>query len=99
VQLDVYRSCSFKEKREVLGVFWRSSEASSNKIAEAALQYGVVALPCLAIVGLELMLFIALAIERGETTGWIAGVFEVVVIVSIVRAVRRLKLLRLRVTN
>ena len=83
VKLDVYRSCTRQEKREVLETFWRSGVTPSARIHEAAFQYGPVAVICLFAVALELALVIFVSIQRAVVVGWLAVVFEVIVLVSL----------------
>jgi hypothetical protein len=94
VKLDVYRSCTFSEKREVLRVFWWRGSTSSAKIAEGARQYGVVAIPFLVAVALELAVLIAISLHRDYTIGWFAGALEVITLLSIWRAILSLVTLR-----
>jgi len=55
MKLDVYRSCSWKEKRQVLESFWRRGVEVPERIEVAAGQYGPWAVLCLAIVAVELV--------------------------------------------
>ena len=72
MNLEVYRSCSWREKREVLNAFWRSGVDAPAKIAQAALEYGRYCVPCMYVVALELALIAAAGIVRGSYLGWIA---------------------------
>jgi hypothetical protein len=83
VKLDVYRSCTRQEKREVLETFWRANVHASARIHEAALQYGPFAVISLAAVVLELALVIFVSIHRAPVVGWLAIVFEAVVLLSL----------------
>jgi hypothetical protein len=83
VKLDVYRSCTRQEKREVLDAFWRSGEHPSARIHEAAFQYGPFAAISLVAVALELALVIFVSIHRVAVVGWLAVVFEAVVLLSL----------------
>jgi len=83
VKLDVYRSCTRQEKREVLDAFWRSGGQPSTRIRDAAYQYGPFAALSLAAVALELALVIFVSIQRVAVVGWLAVVFEAVVLLSL----------------
>jgi len=94
VRLDVYRSCSRQEKREVLDAFWRANGHSSGRIHEAAFQYGPFAVISLVAVALELALVIVVAIHRAATVGWLAIVFEAVTLPSLWWSLVRWRALR-----
>ena len=89
MKLDIYRSCSWSEKREVLDAFWRSGDHASAKIDEAALQYGP-----LAILSLVIVVIVAVTLGRGYAWGWLAVASEAVVIASLWRSVVRWRVLR-----
>jgi uncharacterized membrane protein len=95
MKLDVYRSCTRKEKGQVLDTFWRSNVESTDRIHRAAVQYGPYAVICLVAVALELAVIIGLALSRADIIGVIAIVLEVVTVVSLwwafvrTRAIRR----------
>jgi hypothetical protein len=95
MKLDVYRSCSRSEKREVLETFWRSNNHASPKIDEATLQYGPMAILSLIIVILELALIMVLTLGRGYAWGWLAAAFEAVVTASLWWSVVRMRVLQL----
>jgi hypothetical protein len=94
MKLDVYRSCSWSEKREVLEAFWRSSSHASAKIDEAALQYGPLAILSLGVVVVELALIVGVTLGRGYAWGWLGVAFEAVVIASLWWSILRLRVLR-----
>lgn len=94
VKLDVYRSCTRQEKREVLETFWRTGVAPSARIHEAAFQYGPFAVICLFAVALELALVIFVSIQRAVVVGWLAVVFEAIVLVSLWWSVIRWRAIR-----
>jgi hypothetical protein len=73
VNLDVYRSCSFKEKREVLNVFWRTTAEGSERISRAAIQYGYVAIILLIAILLEFVLLTVMSIVHASTLAWIGA--------------------------
>ena len=64
--LDVYRSCSRSEKREVLEVFWRRDVVASERITDAALQYGPWALLCCVVLAAEPIPVLALSVGRSN---------------------------------
>lgn len=70
MKLDVYRSCSFSEKREVLGTFWRGQAPASEKIAHGAEQYGPWALLALIVIALELVALLVFVVVHGHPAGW-----------------------------
>jgi len=76
VNLEVYRSCSWREKREVLNAFWRSGVDAPHKIAQAALEYGRYCVVCMYVVAIELALIAVAGIVRGSYLGWTAVVVE-----------------------
>jgi hypothetical protein len=94
MRLDVYRSCSWSEKREVLEVFWRSGNHASAKIDQAALQYGPLAILSLVVVVVELALIAGVTLGRGYAWGWLGVAFEAGVIASLRWSVLRLRALR-----
>ena len=77
VKLDVYRSCTWREKRDVLNAFWRSNVESTPRISEAALQYGYYALIAMAVIILELALVIAALIGHRSMFAVVGAFFEV----------------------
>jgi hypothetical protein len=98
VKLDVYRSCSRKEKGQVLDTFWRSNVKSSERIHLAAVQYGPYAVICLVAVALELAVIIGLAMSRADVIGIIAIVLEIVALPSLWWALVRTRAVRRGVT-
>jgi hypothetical protein len=64
MNIDVYHGCTFKEKRDVLNVFWRKNVEASSRIGTAAVQYGYYAIVSLVVVMLELALILAVALDR-----------------------------------
>lgn len=92
--MDVYRSCSWREKREVLDSFWRTKTHPSNRINEAALEYGPYAAVFIALIVLELVPIIIFTIARANAWGWVAGVVEVGVVASFWWAVVRIRTLK-----
>lgn len=94
MKLDVYRSCSRHEKRQVLEAFWRSGVEPSTRIHEAATQYGPYAVACLVAVAAELVVVIVASAHRALVISWVAGVVEVVVVLSLGWAVVRSRALQ-----
>jgi len=88
-RLDVYRSCSRSEKREVLEAFWRSNDHASARINAAAIQYGPLAILSLVVVILELALIVTMTLANGYAWGWLAVAFEIVVVASLGRSLVR----------
>jgi hypothetical protein len=89
VKLDVYRSCTRKEKMEVLNIFWRRNIEASSRIREAALQYGPVAVACLVTIAIELAFVIAVSISRAVVVGATAVFCEAFVVWSLYWALAR----------
>lgn len=94
MHLDVYRSCSWREKRDVLNVFWRSDVETPSRIVEAALQYGYYAVVCLAVVVLELALCLVVAINHNSFVAGLVAAAEVFTIWSTWWALRRYRVLK-----
>jgi len=94
VGLDVYRSCTRAEKRDVLKVFWRRDVDASDRITTAALQYGPWAVLCCTLLALEPIPVLALSLGRVDGLVAAAVVVEVVVVLSLWWAAVRLASLR-----
>jgi hypothetical protein len=94
MRLDVYRSCTWREKRQVLEAFWSSRVASTGRIHEAAVQYAPYAVVSLAIVAIELVVVFIAALTRVEVMSWIALAAEAVVIPSLWWAIVRSRALK-----
>jgi hypothetical protein len=94
MKLDVYRSCSRHEKRQVLEAFWHSHVESSARIRDAAIQYGPYAVACLVAVAAELVVVIVASAHRAFVISWIAVVVEAAVVLSLWWAVVRSRALR-----
>jgi hypothetical protein len=94
MKLDVYRSCSRHEKRQVLEAFWHSHVQSSTRIRAAAVQYGPYAVACLIAVAAELVVVIVTSAHRAFVISWIAVVVEVAVVLSLWWAVVRSRALK-----
>jgi hypothetical protein len=94
VRLDVYRSCSRQEKREVLEAFWRTSAHPSSRIHQAAYQYGPYAVLCLLAVAAELLVVILVSINRAVVIGVLAALIEAFVLSSLWWATVRYRAIR-----
>jgi hypothetical protein len=94
VNIDVYRGCTFKEKRDVLNVFWRGNVEATTRIREAAVQYGYYALICLAVVMLELALILVVALNHSSFVAWLAALAELFMMWSTWWALKRYRLLK-----
>lgn len=97
MKLDVYRSCSWAEKRRVLEVFWRRDVLGSERITEAALQYGPWAVLCCLVLAIEPLPVLVLAIGRSPALAWSALAIEVLVVAALVLSLARFSSLRRRV--
>ncbi len=98
MNLDVYRGCSFKEKREVLNAFWRSGVESTPRINEAAVQYGYYTLICLGVIACELALILAVAVGHGPFIEGLTALGELFVLWSTWWAFKRYRVLTTNVT-
>jgi len=94
VNIDLYRSCTFKEKRDVLNVFWRKNVEASSRIGTAAVQYGYYAIICLAVVMLELALILAAALDHASFVAGISALAELFMIWSTWWAIKRYHVLK-----
>jgi hypothetical protein len=83
VKLDLYRSCSRAEKRQVLEVFWRRDVVASDRITSAALQYGPWAVLCCVVLALEPIPVLAFSVGHSHALLVAAGVVEVLVLVTL----------------
>lgn len=94
MNLDVYKSCTHAEKRQVLEAFWHADAAAPVRINYAALQYGPFAIALLIIVAAELAPVIYFSLSRGYAVAWIPVLIEAAVVASAGWAVARLRTLR-----
>jgi hypothetical protein len=83
VKLDVYRSCSSAEKRDVLNTFWHTNVSASPRIHQAATEYGPYAALCLVAMALELAFVISFSLHRAVIIGAFAVLFEALVVLSL----------------
>jgi hypothetical protein len=99
VKLDVYRSCSRQEKRQVLDAFWRTNAHPTSRIHEAAAQYGPYAVLSLLAVATELLVVILVSIDRAVVIGVLAILLEAFVLWSLWRAITRSRAIRDELTS
>lgn len=96
MNVDVYRSCSWREKRDVLNVFWSTNVEASSRMVEAAVQYGYYAIISLVVVMLELALILGVALDRNAFIAALTVLAEVFMIWSTWWAIKRYRILRHR---
>ena|ERR1700722_877801 len=89
MKLDVYRSCSRQEKRQVLDAFWRTNARPTSRIHAAAAQYGPYAVLSLLAVAAELLVVILVSIDRVLAIGVVAILIEGFVVWSLCWAITR----------
>jgi hypothetical protein len=94
MKLDVYRSCSRQEKRQVLEAFWRTSTRSTSRIRDAAIQYGPYAVLSLVAVAAELLVVILVTIDRAVVIGVLAILLEAFTLWSLWWAIVRSRAMR-----
>jgi len=94
MKLDVYRSCSWTEKRQVLEAFWRRGVTQPKRIEEAAVQYGAWAIVCLVVLALELVPVIVVSVGRGSALAWVGLALQLGVLLSLLWSVVRYQELR-----
>ena len=92
--LEAYRSCSWREKRDVLKVFWRGKPSPDETLNTAAIEYGCFAIILVAAIGLELLPIYIVSISRGYLPGELAIASEIIVTWALVRSIRSYRLLR-----
>jgi len=89
MKLDSYQSCSPTEKRQVLGVFWRSEDAPSIKVAEGAVEYGPVAVICIIIIAVELLALAIVGVVWSMVWGWFFCIPLLLALLSLWKAIMR----------
>jgi hypothetical protein len=94
VNIDVYRSCTWREKRDVLNVFWRTNVETTSRIIEAAVQYGYYAVICLVVVMLEVAVIFAATINHHSFVAGFAAAAELFMIWSTWWAIKRYRVLK-----
>jgi len=96
MNVDVYRSCSWREKRDVLNVFWSTNVEASSRIVEASVQYGYYAIISLVVVMLELALILAVALDRNAFIAALTVLAEVFMAWSTWWAIKRYRSMKHR---
>ena len=81
--LATYNSCSFNEKRAVLRTFWSGRAHQSDKINQAAREYGPYALWLVVIITIELLIIAALLVARTNGWAWVATAATVLALWSL----------------
>lgn len=99
MSLDVYRSCSRSEKRDVLEAFWRRDVDAPDRILRAAREYGPWAVLCCLVLALEPIPVLALSFGRVDALVAAAVVVEAVVLASLWWATVRTTALRRQLTG
>ena len=99
MNLDVYRGCSWKEKRDVLNVFWSSNADATARHGVAAVQYGFYTLICLGVIVIEVAFILAVAINHGSFVAWLSGLVELFVLWSTWWALKRYRILKRQFTS
>lgn len=92
--LDVYRSCSWSEKREVLYTFWRIQKNPTERILRAALQYGPFAIASISVIAFELLLVLLASVIGHYRWGWIDVLVELMVLASLRWSIIRYRTLK-----
>lgn len=72
VGLAVYQSCTFTEKRAVLRTFWSGHEGESDKVVQAAREYGPYAFVMIAIITVELIVISSVLLAASNGWAWLA---------------------------
>lgn len=99
VHLDHYRSCSWREKRQVLDAFWRTDSNPTERFVKATVEYGHYAIICLEVVLAEIAIIAAVAIRRGSSLAWWSLGAEVLVMFATWWAVVRYRALHILATH
>jgi len=94
VNIDVYRSCTWMEKRDVLNVFWRTNVDATSRIVVAAAQYGYYAVISLVVVMAEVALILWVGLEHNALVAGLAAALELFMIWSTWWAIKRYRSLR-----
>jgi hypothetical protein len=94
VKIDVYRSCTWHEKRDVLNVFWRANVDASSRIVEASVQYGYYAIIFMVVVMLEVAFILGVALERNALVAALTVLAEVFMFWSTWWAMKRYRILK-----
>lgn len=94
MNIDVYRGCTWKEKRDVLDVFWRTHVDASSRLVEASVQYGYYAVICLLVVMIEIAVILAVAVNHNAFVAGLSAFAEFFMIWSTWWAIKRYRLLQ-----
>lgn len=94
MNLDHYRSCTWREKRQVLDVFWRTQSNPTERMVKAAIEYGYYAMICLEVVLAEIAIIAFVAIRHGSPFEWLALVVGLLVMFATWWAVARYRALK-----
>jgi membrane protein YdbS with pleckstrin-like domain len=94
VKIDVYRSCTWREKRDVLNVFWRTNVEGSSRIIEASVQYGYYAIICLVVVMVEVAFILGVSLDRNALIAALTVLAELFMIWSTWWAMKRYRVLK-----
>jgi Flp pilus assembly protein TadB len=81
--LATYNSCSVNEKRAVLRTFWSGRMHASEKINQAAHEYGPYAFWFVSIITFELFVIAALLVLRANGWAWVATAATVLALWSL----------------
>lgn len=92
--LDTYLACSTREKIQVLGVFWRESERSPQRLVQAAVQYGRYAILLFAVIVVEFAALAVLLFSRSSVWAWLCAAGAVAAAWATMRGIERLGQLR-----
>jgi hypothetical protein len=96
VNIATYRSCSWREKRDVLNVFWRMNVEASSRLVEAAVQYGYYTVICLFVIMVEIALIFVVGVGHNAVVAGLAAASELFMIWSTWWAVKRYRMLKSR---
>ncbi len=81
--LATYKTCTFSEKRMVLRTFWSGRPHETEKINQAAREYGPYALGLVAVITIELVTIASLLLARANGWTWIATAASVLALWSL----------------
>ena len=73
VGLATYQACTFAEKRDVLRIFWSRRDEGSDKVRDAAREYGPYALVMVAVITVELAIITAALLTDANAWAWLAA--------------------------
>lgn len=83
VGLSAYQSCTFSEKRAVLRTFWSQHEGESDKVVQAAREYGPYALAMVVVINVELVVIFVALLRASSAWAWLGVVAAILVGVSL----------------